>query len=155
MSAKETSEKAVEIVKAVADSEDKVPESIVAKYDRKVQGAGASRPRVAGDLRKTGQKFEAAYPPTFKFQKAGAYIQGVVARLKTVHPGGRPALVMVLDTEKLGLVTIWPNTMLCTLLVEKGVKVGDLIGIEFKGLKQSSTDARYSYEEYELYVERE
>jgi hypothetical protein len=45
--------------------------------------------------------------------------------------------------------------MLCTLLVEKGVKVNDLIGIEFKGLKQSSTDARYSYEEYELYVERE
>jgi hypothetical protein len=149
--AAKTTEKPEEIVTA---AENNGPKSIVDKYsDKKPQAA--TKPRVAGDLRKTGQKFEAQYPPTFKFQKPGAYIQGVVTRLKTVHPGGRPALVMVLDTEKLGKVTIWPNTMLCTLLVEKGIKVSDLIGIEFKGLKKSSTDARYSYEEYELYVERE
>jgi len=123
-----------------------------AAEDKKAQVT--AKPRASGDLRKTGVKFEAKYPPTYKFRKVGEYLQGVVLRLKTVHPGGRAALVMVIATEKQGQVTIWPNTMLCTLLLEKGIVEGDLIGIEFKGLKQSSNDARYSYEEYELYTEK-
>ena len=111
-----------------------------------------SKPRTSGDLRKTGQKFQAQYPPVYKFHKPGDYLQGAVLRLKTVHPGGRTALVMVLAAEQ-GQYTIWPNTMLCTLLTEKSISEGDLIGIEFKGLKQSTNDARYTYEEYELYTE--
>jgi hypothetical protein len=102
-----------------------------------------------GDLRKTGQAYKQKRTPSWKPETEGDYVQGIVQEYKEVDIDGDKRTVLNLETTD-GCISVWPNNVLEDQLIGMRVGVGDLIGVEYNGMKKGSN--KRMYKRFTLYV---
>jgi len=91
------------------------------------------------------------FPETWRPEKAGESITGIITEIKTVTVKDEPRHLMTLDVDGT-LRTVWLNGVLRGKMTYAKVQEGDAVMIEYMG-KKTSPVSRYEYNDYDLYVE--